>query len=98
MKEVIIIKTEDGEPIGEPDSLSWRYAFILRRYKRTEMEIKKDRGDIGILLEKLFELKRKLRCLEQALNGKHSIIVVVDSTGNEQKPMSEKSIIETEGF
>jgi len=90
MKEVIIIKTEDGEPIGEPDSLSWRYALILRCCKRTEIEIKKDRGDIGILLEKLFELKRKLRCVKQALSGEYNIIVVMDSTSDDSVTEKEK--------
>ena len=74
MKEVVIIKTEDGNLTL--DSLSRRYACILGYYKRIELELKKDRGDTGILLERLLGLKSKLKCLEQALNGKYNIIVV----------------------
>jgi len=84
MKEVIIIKTINDTPTDEqPDSLSRRYACISGYYKRIEIELKKDRGDTGILLERLLELKSELKCLEQALNGKYNIIVVRDSRGDD---------------
>jgi len=84
MKEVVIIKTINGTSTDEqPDSLSQRYACILGYCKRIEIELKKDRGDTGILLERLLELKSELKCLEQALNGKYNIIIVVDSAGDD---------------
>jgi len=92
MKEVVIIKTKNGTPTDEqPDSLSRRYASILGYCKRIELELNKDRGDTGILLERLLELKSKLKCLEQALNGKYNIIVVVDSAGDNQKRVDKEA-------
>ena len=77
---MVIIKTINGIPTDErPDSLARRYARIFGYYKRIELELKKDRGDTGILLDRLLELKSELKCLEQALNGKYNVIVV-DST------------------
>ena len=92
MKEVVIIKTINGSPTDEqPDFLSQRYARILGYYKRIELELKKDRGDTCILLERLLELKSDLECLERALNGKHNIIVVVDSAGDNQKRVNKEA-------
>jgi len=83
MKEVVIIKTKDGTPTDEqPDSLSRRYARILGYCKSIEIELKRGRGDADFLLDSLFELKNDLKCLEQALNGKYNIIVVVGSMGD----------------
>jgi len=97
MKEVVIIKTKDGEPIDKPDYLSQDYICILAYYNAILREIKRDHeGDF--LLDRLFKLKCDLKCLEQALNGKYNIIVAADSAGDDQKPMGEKPIIETEGF
>ena len=89
MKEVVIIKTRNSNPTYE--SLSWRYACILGYCKKIEIELKKRRRDTGILLDNLLELKSDLKCLEQALNGKYNIIVVMDST-------SDDSITEIEKF
>ena len=72
-------------------SLAWRYARILGYYKRIELELKKDRGDTSILLERLLELKSDLKCLERALNGKYNIIVVRDSAGDNQKRMDKEA-------
>ena len=81
MKEVVILKTRNGEPTDEqPDFLSRRYARILGYCKRIEIDLKRGRGDADFLLDSLFELKNDLKCLKQALNGKHSIIVLVDFT------------------
>jgi len=84
MKEVVIIKTINGTPTDEqPDFLSQRYARILGYCKSIEIELKRGRGDPDFLLDSLFELKNDLKCLEQALNGKYNIIIVVDSAGDD---------------
>jgi len=62
----------------------------LGYYKRIELELKKDRGDTSILLERLLELKSDLKCLERALNGKYNIIVVRDSAGDDSTTEMEK--------
>jgi len=89
MKEVVIIKTRYGNPTYE--SLSWRYACILRYCKKIEIELKKGQRDTGILLDSLFELKSDLECLERALNGKYNVIVVVDSAGDNQKRVDKEA-------
>ncbi|MCD6209284.1 MAG: hypothetical protein J7J01_00040 [Methanophagales archaeon] len=81
MREVVIIQRKDGEVIDKPDYLSQDYVYILAYYNTILREIKRDReGDADFLLDKLFELKYKLKYMKQALNGKHSIIVLVDFT------------------
>jgi len=81
MKEVVIIKTKNGTPTDEqPDPLSRQYAHLVGYYERIKIDLKKGRGDTGVLLGSFYDLKSELKCLEQALNGKYNIIVVVDST------------------
>ena len=83
MKEVVIIKTINGIPTDEqPDSLARRYARLLGYYERIKIDLKKGRGDTGVLLGSFYDLKSDLKCLEQALNGKYNIIVVVGSMGD----------------
>jgi len=76
MKEVVIIRIIDGEPAGTPEYLSEVYACILAFYKRLLKVVRRDR-DGANLLNKLFATKRKLQNIEQALNGKYNIILIV---------------------
>jgi len=92
MKEVVIIKTKNGEPIDKPDYLSQDYVYILEYLKKIEIELKRDQdGDTDFLLERLLELKSDLKCLKQVLNGEYNIIVVRDFR-------SDDSITEMENF
>ena len=90
MKEVVIIKMKDGEPIDKPDYLSQDYIYILAYYNTILREVKRDR-ERDFLLDRLFKLKCDLKCLEQVLNGKHSVIVVMDSTGSKQKRVNKEA-------
>jgi len=65
MKEVVIIKTKNREPIDKPDYLSHAYVYILEYLKKIETELKRDQdGDADFLLERLFELKSDLKMLK----------------------------------
>jgi len=90
-KEAIIIKTKNGTPTDEqPDSLSRQYARLLGYYVRIKIDLKKGRGDTGVLLSSFYDLKSDLKCLEQALNGKYNIIVL-DSAGDNQKRVDKEA-------
>jgi len=79
MKEVVIIRIKDGKPIDKPIYLSGVHTCVLTYYKHLLKVVRRER-DGADFLNKLFEAKRKLRNIEQALNGKYNIIVIVDLT------------------
>ena len=76
-KEVVIIRTHDGEPIAKPEYLSQDYVHILSSLEDIESVIQNDHeGYADSLLIRFFELKYYLNALEQALNGRFNCIVL----------------------